>query len=90
MKKCIVTVLGKDTVGIVAKVCTYLAENKINVLDISQTIIQGYFNMMVIVDVTELPKDFTQMCDEMEKLGDEIGVSIRCQREDIFEKMDRL
>ena len=58
MKKCIVTVLGKDTVGIVAKVCTYLAENKINVLDISQTIIQGYFNMMVIVDVTELPKDF--------------------------------
>ena len=61
MKKCIVTVLGKDTVGIVAKVCTYLAENKINVLDISQTIIQGYFNMMVIVDVTELPKDFTQM-----------------------------
>ena len=55
MKKCIVTVLGKDTVGIVAKVCTYLAENKINVLDISQTIIQGYFNMMVIVDVTELP-----------------------------------
>ena len=90
MKKCIVTVLGKDTVGIVAKVCTYLAENKINVLDISQTIIQGYFNMMVIVDVTELPKDFTQMCDEMEKLGDEIGVSIRCQREDIFEKMHRL
>ena len=75
MKKCIVTVLGKDTVGIVAKVCTYLAENKINVLDISQTIIQGYFN---------------QMCDEMEKLGDEIGVSIRCQREDIFEKMHRL
>ena len=65
MKKCIVTVLGKDTVGIVAKVCTYLAENKINVLDISQTIIQGYFNMMVIVDVTELPKDFTQMCDWM-------------------------
>ena len=58
--------------------------------DISQTIIQGYFNMMVIVDVTELPKDFTQMCDEMEKLGDEIGVSIRCQREDIFEKMHRL
>ena len=90
MKKCIVTVLGKDTVGIVAKVCTYLAENKINVLEISQTIIQGYFNMMVIVDVTELPKDFTQMCDEMEKLGDEIGVSIRCQREDIFEKMHRL
>lgn len=90
MKKCIVTVLGKDTVGIVAKVCTYLAENGINILDISQTIIQGYFNMMVITDVSDLKKDFTVLCDEMEKLGEEIGVSIRCQREEIFEKMHRL
>ncbi len=90
MKKCIVTVLGKDTVGIVAKVCAYLAENEINILDISQTIIQGYFNMMVITDVTNLKKDFTVLCDEMEKLGNEIGVSIRCQREEIFEKMHRL
>ena len=90
MKKCIVTVLGKDTVGIVAKVCTYLADNKINILDISQTIVQGYFNMMVIADVTELNKDFTVLCDEMEKLGQEIGVSIHCQREDIFEIMHRL
>ncbi len=56
MKKCIVTVLGKDTVGIIAKVCTYLAENKINILDISQTIIQGYFNMMMIVDVSGILK----------------------------------
>ena len=90
MKKCIVTVLGKDTVGIVAKVCTYLAENKINILDISQTIIQGYFNMMVIADVTELDKDFTQLCDDMVALGEEIGVRIHCQREEIFEKMHRL
>ena len=90
MKKCIVTVLGKDTVGIVAKLCTYLAENRINILDISQTIIQGYFNMMVIADVTELDKDFTVVCDEMAKLGEEIGVRIHCQREEIFEKMHRL
>ena len=90
MKKCIVTVLGKDTVGIVAKVCTYLAENRINILDISQTIVQGYFNMMVIADVTNLEKDFTVLCDEMEKLGQEIGVNIHCQREDIFEKMHRI
>ena len=90
MKKCIVTVLGKDTVGIVAKVCTYLAENKINILDISQTIIQGYFNMMVIADVTDIDKDFTELCDEMEALGQEIGVRIHCQREEIFEKMHRL
>ena len=90
MKKCIVTVLGKDTVGIIAKVCTYLAENEINILDISQTIIRGYFNMMMIVDVTDLKKDFTAVCDEMEALGREIGVNIRCQREEIFEKMHRL
>ena len=90
MKKCIVTVLGKDTVGIIAKVCTYLAENEIKILDISQTIVQGYFNMMMIVDVTGLKKDFTVVCDEMEQLGQEIGVNIRCQREEIFEKMHRL
>ena len=51
MKKCIVTVVGKDTVGIIAKVCTYLAESKINILDISQTIVQGYFNMMMVADI---------------------------------------
>ena len=64
MKKCIVTVLGEDTVGIIAKVCTYLAENEINILDISQTIVQGYFNMMMIVDVANLKKDFKEVCDE--------------------------
>lgn len=90
MKKCIVTVLGKDTVGIIAKVCTYLADNGINILDISQTIIQGYFNMMMIVDVTEKDKEFTTICDELAKLGEEIGVNIHCQREEIFEKMHRL
>lgn len=90
MKKCIVTVLGKDTVGIIAKVCAYLAENSINILDISQTIIQGYFNMMMIVDVSEIQKDFTVICDELGSLGNEIGVTIHCQREEIFEKMHRL
>lgn len=90
MKKCIVTVLGKDTVGIIAKVCTYLAENEINILDISQTIIQGYFNMMMIVDVTEMKKDFKVVSDEMAALGEQIGVKIHCQREEIFEKMHRL
>lgn len=90
MKKCIVTVLGKDTVGIIAKVCTYLAENQINILDISQTIIQGYFNMMMIVDVTGIEKDFKVVCDELAKMGEQIGVKIHCQREEIFEKMHRL
>ena len=90
MKKCIVTVLGEVTVGIIAKVCTYLAENEINILDISQTIIQGYFNMMMIVDVANLKKDFKEVCDEMDVLGKEIGVTIHRQREEIFEKMHRL
>lgn len=65
MKKCIVTVLGEDTVGIIAKVCTYLAENEINILDISQTIVQGYFNMMMIVDVANLKKDFKEIRAEI-------------------------
>ena len=56
MKKTIITVVGKDTVGIIAKVCTYLAENGINILDISQTIVQGYFNMMMIVDTNQMQK----------------------------------
>ncbi len=90
MKKCIVTVVGKDTVGIIARVCTYLAENRINILDISQTIVQGYFNMMMVVDISEIEKDFKDICDEMDVLGVEIGVNIRCQKEEIFEKMHRL
>ena len=90
MKKCIVTVVGKDTVGIIAKVCTYLAESKINILDISQTIVQGYFNKMMVVDISEIEKDFKVICDEMEQMGEEIGVKIQCQKEEIFEKMQRL
>lgn len=90
MKRCIVTVLGKDTVGIIAKVCTYLAKREINILDITQTIVEGYFNMMMIVDVTNLNKEFGQVCEELQQLGEEIGVTIHCQREEIFEKMHRL
>ena len=87
MKKTTITVVGKDTVGIIAKVCTYLAENKINILDISQTIVQGYFNMMMIVDTNETGKAFGDIVDE---LGEEIGVIIKCQKEEIFDKMHRI
>ena len=90
MSKKIITVVGKDTVGIIAKVCTYLADNNVNVEDISQTIVQGYFNMMMIVDTGGSSKPFGEMVTEMEALGDEIGVRIRCQREDIFTKMHRI
>ena len=88
--KTIITVVGKDTVGIIAKVCTYLAENGVNILDISQTIVSGYFNMMLITDISGATKSFAAISDEMEKLGEEIGVVIKCQREEIFEKMHRI
>ncbi len=78
------------TVGIIAKVCTYLAESKINILDISQTIVQGYFNMMMVVDISGIEKDFKVICEEMEQMGENIGVKIQCQKEEIFEKMHRL
>ena len=90
MKKTIITVVGKDTVGIIAKVCTYLAENQVNILDISQTIIQGFFNMMMIVDANDSPKAVGELAEELEQLGERIGVRIRCQSEEIFEKMHRI
>lgn len=90
MRKCVITVVGKDTVGIIAKVCTYLAETNINILDIAQTIVDGYFNMMTIVDVTNAGKEFHVYAEELEKLGTEIGVTIHCQREEIFESMHRI
>lgn len=90
MKKTIITVVGKDTVGIIAKVCTYLAENQINILDISQTIVQGYFNMMMIVDTSAAVRSHGDVADELQALGEEIGVIIKCQREEIFSKMHRI
>lgn len=90
MNKAIITVVGKDTKGIIARVCTYLADNDINILDISQTIVGGFFNMMMIVDVTDCTKPFSQMHDELETCGQLLGVQVKCQREDIFEKMHRI
>jgi ACT domain-containing protein len=90
MKKCVITVVGKDTVGIIAKVCTYLAETKINILDISQTIVSGYFNMMMIVDASESKKSYDEVITDLDRLGETIGVSIKCQREEIFDMMHRI
>ena len=90
MKKAVITVVGKDSVGIIAKVCTYLAENNINILDISQTIVQEYFNMMMIVDFSKTEKDFLVAANDLEKLGEDIGVIIKAQREDIFDMMHRI
>jgi ACT domain-containing protein len=90
MKRTIITVVGKDTVGIIAKVCTYLAEHNVNILDISQTIVQGFLNMMMITDANQSTEDFGALAKGLEELGEEIGVSIRCQHEDIFNKMHRI
>lgn len=90
MKKGIITVVGKDQVGIIAKVCTYLAETDVNILDISQTIVQGYFNMMMIVNHDASTKAFNDLSDELAALGQEIGVDIKIQHEEIFNMMHRL
>jgi ACT domain-containing protein len=90
VNKTIITVVGHDTVGIIAKVCTYLADNNINILDISQTILQGYFNMMMITDMTQSVKPFGEISDELSELGKSIGVIIKCQREEIFNSMHRI
>ncbi|CAM4518591.1 MAG: ACT domain-containing protein [Paenibacillus macerans] len=88
--KGIITVVGKDKVGIIAKVCTYLADHNVNILDISQTIIQGYFNMMMIVDISAPSKSFELLVEDLQQLGTSIGVEIKLQHEDIFNIMHRI
>ena len=88
--KSIITVVGKDQVGIIARVTTYLYESNVNIEDISQSIVGGYFNMMMIVDVTEANREFLTLSQELEDLGKKIGVMIKLQREDIFKSMQRI
>ncbi|MBP5366801.1 MAG: ACT domain-containing protein [Bacteroidales bacterium] len=90
MNRTIITVVGKDTVGIIAKVCTYLADNNVNILDISQTIVQEYFNMMMIVDMARMKKPFEVAAGELAEIGKQLGVQVKCQREEIFDKMHRI
>lgn len=90
MEKCIITVVGKDQVGIIAKVCAYLADHSVNILDISQTILQGYFNMMMIVDASNASSPFATLVEELDTLGQEIGVNIKLQHEEIFDMMHRI
>ena len=88
--KAVVTVIGKDKVGIIASVCVALASYNVNVLDISQTVMQGYFTMMMVVDVTNCTVPLAELCKAMDAKGQEMGLSIRVQREDIFEAMHRV
>ena len=88
--KAVVTVVGKDRVGIIANVCTALAGFQVNVLDINQTVMQGYFTMMMVVDVSDCNLPLRELCQKMEEKGHQMGLSIRVQREDIFEAMHRV
>ncbi len=90
MDRVIITVVGKDAVGIIAKICTYLADNDVNILDISQTIVQEFFNMMMIVDMSKCPKTISQIQQELSEVGTQSGVQVKCQLEDIFDKMHRI
>ena len=88
--RAIVTVVGKDAVGIIASVCQALAGYNVNILDISQTVMQGYFTMMMAVDVSESNVPLADLSRNMEEAGNELGLSSRVQREDIFEAMHRI
>ncbi|WP_337460881.1 ACT domain-containing protein [Jutongia sp.] len=90
MRKIVITVVGKDSVGIIAGVCTYLADHQVNILDISQTIVDGFFNMMMIVDTAKYDGDFDTFAADLEEIGKELGCIIHAQREDIFDQMHRI
>ena len=88
--KAVVTVVGRDRVGIIANVCTALAGFGVNVLDINQTVMQGYFTMMMVVEVSMCNVPVAELVTKMDEMGKEMGLSIRVQREDIFEAMHRI
>ena len=88
--KAVVTVVGKDRVGIIANVCTALAGFGVNVLDINQTVMQGYFTMMMVVEVSACNVPLAELATRMEAIGKDMGLSIRVQREDIFQAMHRI
>ena len=90
MDKVVITVVGKDTIGILAKTCTYLADHRVNILDISQTIVQDYFNMMMIADTANSSTPFADLVGGLDGIGKEMGLQIKCQKSEIFEKMHRI
>lgn len=90
MLRAIVTVIGKDRVGIIAAVCSRLSAQNVNVLDISQTVLQGYFTMIMLVDATNAKSSFAELARMLESEGKDLGVDIRAQREEIFQAMHRI
>ena len=90
MKKALVSVTGVDKPGIIAKVSTALFELNVNVLEISQTILDGYFTMLMIVDVTAASVDFSKIAERLSEVGQELGEVVNIQRADIFDAMHRI
>ncbi len=88
--KAIVTVIGKDRVGITASVCTLLAQHNINILDISQTVLEEYFTMVMLVDTAACTASIGEVSDILAEAGEKQALSIRIQREDIFNAMHRI
>lgn len=88
--RAIITVIGKDRAGIIAQICTLLANSNINILDISQTVMEGFFTMTMLVDLSSSTQDFTSLSDSLKLKGDEMCLNIRIQREDIFDLMHKV
>ncbi len=90
MNRIIITLVGKDHTGIIAAICNYFADNDINILDISQTTVQEFINMMMIVDLSMYKKSFKELSEDLDKVGEKVGVKIKAQREEIFDMMHRI
>lgn len=88
--RAIVSVIGKDRVGIIASVCGMLSEKGVNILDISQTILQEYFTMIMLVDISKCSEPFAVLVKEIEEMGKALGLEIHMQRDTIFEAMHRI
>ena len=88
--KAVISVIGRDSVGIIAKVSAGCAEFSVNILDISQTVLKGYFSMLMVVDIDSINAPFTEFVDGMTKLGEDNGLFIRTMHEDIFNSMHKI
>jgi len=90
MNRTIITVVGKDNPGILAKISTFLASANVNILDITQTIRQDFFYMMMIVNTDASPLTFGDFSEQIQREGESVGVQVKCQKEEIFDKMHRI
>lgn len=88
--KAVITVIGQDKVGIIARISTILAEAKVNILDISQTILQEYFTMMMLVDLSDNKYSLEELKIRLNETGESLGLSVKLQHEDIFKSMHRI